>query len=408
MMQINRRKFLKYCIGSAASLGLPLSVVGKLESALAADGAGLPTVVWLAASNCTGCTVSLANRFDGEGPRDIADLLTGTINLAYHPNLMGAAGDLAVQQLRDVTAGAFILVVEGGIPTAFDGYACMLWTANGHDVTAKAAVQELSRKAAGVLCVGTCSSYGGMPSASPNPTGIVSVSELTGLRTVNIPGCPTHPDWIVWTVASLLAGEMPDLDEASRPRALFDRKIHDVCFRKGRGEAKQFGDPVRCLKELGCKGPKTKADCPARKWNSGSNWCLGAGSICIGCTESNFPDEFSPFYKVEYPYHVYEKQSEPPGGDPPDEEPPVQDPVSRLSIRSAEWRRKNDELRVEGDSDAGALVTVSNAETGIVHGVVSAENDGRWRVRVRNVKPAPSRIRATSGKLSRESDVTRR
>jgi Ni,Fe-hydrogenase I large subunit len=33
-MQISRRGFLKYCSGSAAALGLPLSVVGKLEEAL--------------------------------------------------------------------------------------------------------------------------------------------------------------------------------------------------------------------------------------------------------------------------------------------------------------------------------------------------------------------------------------
>ena len=53
-MQISRRGFLKYCIGSAAALGLPLSVVGKLEEALGAVTDGLPKVVWLAGANCTG------------------------------------------------------------------------------------------------------------------------------------------------------------------------------------------------------------------------------------------------------------------------------------------------------------------------------------------------------------------
>ena len=50
------------------------------------------------------------------------------------------------------------------------------------------------------------------------------------------------------------------------------------------------------LKELGCKGPKTKADCYSRYWNSGTNWCIGANAIRIGCTEKGFPDSFSPFY----------------------------------------------------------------------------------------------------------------
>jgi len=67
-MYIGRRDFLKYCIGSAAALGLPLSVLGKLEKALAAEGGELPTVVWLNGANCTGCTVSLANLISETGP----------------------------------------------------------------------------------------------------------------------------------------------------------------------------------------------------------------------------------------------------------------------------------------------------------------------------------------------------
>jgi len=59
---------------------------------------------------------------------DVADLLFNVISLAYHPNLMGGAGDLAVQTLNDAVAGNYILVVEGGIPTAFNGYTCVLWS----------------------------------------------------------------------------------------------------------------------------------------------------------------------------------------------------------------------------------------------------------------------------------------
>ena len=119
-MQISRRGFLKYCIGSAAVPGLPLSVVSKLEEALGAESVGLPKVIWLTGANCTGCKVSLANRINSEGPSDLADLLTGYIDLAYHPNHMGAAGDPAVQRLHEAAAGSFILAVEGSIPTAVD------------------------------------------------------------------------------------------------------------------------------------------------------------------------------------------------------------------------------------------------------------------------------------------------
>ena len=293
-VNVSRRAFLKYCAGSAAALGLDLSTLGALEKALATGGG--PPIIWLAAANCTGCTVSLANRISGTSPKDLGDLLINTINLAYHPNLMGAAGDLAVQTLRKAEAGSFILAVEGGVPTAFDGHTCMLWTENGRDVTAKEAVMTLAPKAKAILSIGVCASFGGISSANPNPTGVKSVKALTGLDTINIPGCPTHPDWVVGTIAKLLAGVTPTLDSSGRPTAFFANKVHDRCPRRDLDWARNFGIDGQCLRGLGCKGPTTRADCPTRKWNNATNWCVGANAICIGCTESGFPDKFSPFF----------------------------------------------------------------------------------------------------------------
>lgn len=307
-MRIGRREFLKYCIGSAAALGLPLSVLGKLEKAFA-EGT-LPTVVWLNGANCTGCTVSLANRFSTQAPTDIADLLVNTIDLAFHPNLMGAAGDLAVDTLIQATSGEFILAVDGGIPTAFGGHSCVVWTENGIEVTALKAVQALAPKAKAVLCIGTCASFGGIPAGNPNPTGIMSVRNASGRSTINIPGCPTHPDWVVWTIAQLLSGATVALDAYGRPATLFGSEnlnVHERCYREDSEEAHTFGQEGLCLKELGCKGPRTQADCPTRKWNSATNWCVGANAICLGCTESGFPDRFSPFYTKSYSYSEYQK-----------------------------------------------------------------------------------------------------
>jgi NiFe hydrogenase small subunit HydA len=396
IMQLRRREFLKYCIGSAATLGLPINIVGKLEEALAADVNNLPTVIWLNGANCTGCTVSLANLIAQEGPKDIADLLTGYIDLAFHPNLMGAAGDLAVEQLNTAAAGDYILAVDGGIPTAFNGHTCMLYTDNGHEVTAKEAVLSLADKAAAILSIGTCASYGGIPGAFPNTTDVVSVGELIGGLTINIPGCPTHPDWVVWTIANLLAGTVPELDDFNRPMELFggeSKIIHKVCPRKGKGETNVFGDDERCLKPLGCKGPNTRADCPTRKWNNGTNWCIGAGAICVGCTESQFPDKFSPFYKVEYSYDEYTK---------PNEEPPPAE--SDLILKKAEWVAEKKELRVEGEANSGSIVTVKNAQTGALLGAVSADGEGKWRFR-QNTNPVPSRVRVESGGATLEKDV---
>jgi len=413
-MQISRRGFLKYCIGSAAALGLPLSVVGKLEEALAAVTDGLPKVVWLAGGNCTGCTVSLANRMGSEGPTDLVDLLTGTIDLAYHPNLMGAAGDLAVQRLRETTAGSFILAVEGGIPTAFGGHTCMLWTEDGVEVTAQDAVRDLASRAAAVISIGTCASHGGIPAAAPNPTGIVSVSELTGLQTINIPGCPTHPDWIVWTIANLLAGEVPTLDSQGRPQALFQSIVHSNCPYRNAEESERFGVAGRCLEDLGCKGKVTRADCPSRKWNGGVNWCIGAGAICLGCTESGFPDRFSPFY--------VEQESDTTDGSGDDSSPDdgtgsdgsdsgSSDDGSgggstiALQVDRADWQNKRQTLVVEGRTAPDAVIIVTGAATGTMFGVVSADSDGRWRFHQEKIAEPPCRVYVEAGSQGQACDV---
>jgi len=287
-MNISRRDFLRLCTASSAALALSPLDIFRLEQALA-NPAG-PSVLWLQGAGCTGCSVSLLNRVAPTAPTTAADLLINTINLAYHPNLMAAAGDTAVAVARQVyNAGGYVLAVEGGIPTAFGGNACWAWAENGHDVTFADAVTSLSSRAAAVLSVGTCAAWGGISAAYPNPTGVKGVSTVLGKATVNIPGCPPHPDWIVWVIAKLLAGTLGRLDSYGRPAALFLKTVHDICPRKDKGETKTYGVDGRCMKELGCKGPDTKADCPTLQWNNGVNWCVDANSLCIGCTNPTFP-----------------------------------------------------------------------------------------------------------------------
>jgi hydrogenase small subunit len=395
-MRVSRRAFLKYCAGSTVALGLPLSILGKLEKALAAGD--LPTVVWLNGANCTGCTVSLANLFNNDRPADIADLLINTIDLVFHPNLMAAAGDDAVQTLKDATTGDFILAIDGGIPTAFNGHTCTLWTDNGQDVTAKDAVTMLAPKAAAILSIGTCACFGGVPSGNPNPTGIVSVSELIGRPTINIPGCPTHPDWVVWTVANLLAGVVPPLDSIGRPAQLYKDTVHNRCPRREREETHTFGRDGLCLEELGCKGPETKADCPIRQWNNATNWCVGANSICLGCTEDGFPDRFSPFYKIG---HDHEESSDSGGTEPdsPDDDGGGDSSNDAgpgpLQITRAEWHVRGARLRAEGKGANGTIVSIENAATGTLLGAVNVDSRGVWKFRLNHPNPVPCGIRVT-------------
>jgi NiFe hydrogenase small subunit HydA len=157
------------------------------------------------------------------------------------------------------------------------------------DVTFAEAVKDLAAHAAKVLCIGTCSSFGGIPAAPPNPTGVVSVKTLTGLSTINIAGCPPHPDWMIWAIVQLLQGKTIPVDANGRPTYIYGQKIHEHCPLEETDEINTFGVPLRCLKELGCRGPEAYANCYSMKWNNKVNWCIGAGAPCLNCTSPSFP-----------------------------------------------------------------------------------------------------------------------
>ncbi|MFB3881226.1 MAG: hydrogenase small subunit [Armatimonadota bacterium] len=287
-MQVSRRDFLRYCGLSAATIGLSAVELGRLESVLANPSA--PSVVWLQGSGCTGCSVSFLNRIATTEPTSAGDLLINHINLAYHPNIMSVPGESAVEVVGDVyQRGNYILAVEGGVPTAYGGATCIAWSYNGQEVTFQQAVRDLSARAAKIVCVGTCAAWGGMAAAPPNPTAVKGVSAVTGRKTINIAGCPPHPDWIFWAVAQLLIGASPSLDSYSRPTAIYGRTVHSQCPRRETEEAETWGVDRRCLEELGCQGPVTRGNCPSVLWNNRANWCCDANALCIRCTEPTFP-----------------------------------------------------------------------------------------------------------------------
>ncbi len=286
-MKISRRDFLRYCGISAAALGLSATDLMKLSEALATTSG--PQVLWLIGSACTGCSVSFLNRISADSPTTAADVLINNINLTYHPTLMAIAGQSAAAVAEQaVLDGGYVLVVEGGVPTAFDGGACIAWTYNGIDVTFADAVTRLSSKAIAVISAGTCAAFGGIPAVS-NATGVQGVSAFTGSQAINVAGCPPHPDWLVWTISQLLLNKPIELDSYGRPTYLFQSTIHDQCPRKDSSKATTYAQDRRCLMNLGCKGPITQGDCPTLKWNNGVNWCVNANSPCIGCTNPDFP-----------------------------------------------------------------------------------------------------------------------
>ncbi len=299
-MDLTRRDFMKATTALAGAMGVSASGLLQLQEAfgLEASSGGVP-VVWLQAQSCSGCSVSLLNSIFYT---TIDDLLVNSLDLDYHPTLMAGYGEAAVAAAEAAyDTGNYVLVVEGAIPIGSRGKYCSLWDGE----TALAGVRRFASKAAFIIGCGTCACYGGMVAGEPNPTRARGLGlRFARQQVINIPGCPPHPDWIVGTIAYIMAnGTAPNLDPYGRPKDYFGMKIHgDDCplidFDKV-DMLSEFG----CLKDLGCKGPKTKADCHLRQWNSGeqggagTNWCMGAGCPCIGCTEPSFPDGMSPFYK---------------------------------------------------------------------------------------------------------------
>jgi len=303
-MPVSRRNFLKFSAGGAAALGLNLLDNPLMKKAFAQAIQETP-VIWLAAGACSGCSVSLLNALS---PR-IQDVLLDQvlpghhISLAFHPTVMAASGDLAMQAMYDTEEKPFILVVEGSITTADGGRHCEVGEHNGHGITGLEHVTRLGRKAKAVIAIGSCASFGGVPKANMNPSGSKGVMEVfraEGITTptINLPGCAAHPDWFIGTVAAVLLGgpESVKVDQHGRPEMFYRKLIHDNCPLRGQFDAgkfaQKFGDEG-CLYKLGCKGPVAYANCPEKRFNSGTNWCIENGHPCNGCVEPEYPYEGS-------------------------------------------------------------------------------------------------------------------
>src|SRR6266511_1610846 len=232
----------------------------------------------------------------------VAELVLGMLSIDYQETIMAAAGHDAEAALDSTVAkGGHLVVVEGSVPTGDGGVYC---TIGGK--TAQQRLKEATKGAAAVVNVGTCSSFGGIPAAAPNPTGAVGVPDLvSGVPVLNLPGCPVNADNLTATLAHYLTfGELPAADDLGRPLFAYGERIHDACPRRGHFDAGQFalewGDEGHrkgwCLYKLGCKGPSTSHNCPSVQWNGSTNWPIGAGHPCVGCSEPFFWDTMTPFY----------------------------------------------------------------------------------------------------------------
>jgi hydrogenase small subunit len=284
----SRRDFLRACIMAAAAVGLTGPAAARVVEA--AVSGKRPSVIWLHFQECTGCTMSLLR----PSHPDLAELILDLISLDYHESLFAAAGHQAETALKSAmaqNAGKYVCVIEGAIPMKDNGIYCMV---GGR--TAIEMAREVAGDAAAVIAIGSCASWGGLPSADPNPTGAVGVSEvIKGKPVVKLPGCPSNPYILLGTVLQYATlGTLPALDKEGRPLFAYGRTVHEHCPRRPHFDAgrfvEEFGDEGHrqgyCLYKLGCKGPATYASCSVNHFCEVTDaWPIGLGHPCFGCTE---------------------------------------------------------------------------------------------------------------------------
>ncbi|MDR2638329.1 MAG: hydrogenase small subunit [Helicobacteraceae bacterium] len=295
---ISRRDFMKWAAGATALLSLPVAFTPLV--ARAAELAGRIPVVWLHMAECTGCSESLLR---SDAPT-IDSLIFDYISLEYHETVMAASGWQAEHNLEEAIKnykGQYILMVEGGIPA---GSSEFYLTVGPQGKKGAEHAREAAANAAAIFAIGTCSSFGGVQAAYPNPTNAQPLSKITNKAVINVPGCPPSEKNIVGNVLHyILFGALPSLDAYNRPKWAYGLRIHDLCERRGHFDAgefvQQFGDEGAkngyCLYKVGCKGPYTFNNCSRERFNQHTSWPVQAGHGCIGCSEPNFWDTMKPF-----------------------------------------------------------------------------------------------------------------
>ncbi len=253
-----------------------------------------PNLVWLELNGCTGNTISM---LDGQDP-DFQYLMTQMTNFIYSNSLIVSEGDQAMDQLFDIIGDEYILAVEGAVSRKDNGLYHIIGRHEGREITGLEAAMRLGERAAHVISVGDCASYGGVSAARPNPSDCTGISAVVSRKVIKLTGCPCHPDWLMGTVAYLILYGEPPLDEVDRPLMFYGITIHDRCPRRSYYDSGIFATKLgeeTCMYMLGCRGPVTQTDCPIRKWNGHVNWPIGDDTPCIGCAQFGFPDAMEPF-----------------------------------------------------------------------------------------------------------------
>lgn len=266
-------------------------------------------ILWLQSGGCGGCSMSVLN---AESPDLYQSLRFNNIQLLWHPSLSEASSEEFLALLDTILNGEIALdalCLEGSVMRGPNGTGRFHMLA-GSGKPMQDILAQLASKARYVVAIGSCAAYGGITMSGDNPGetcglqydgaqpgGLLQAdwSGRGGLPVINIAGCPTHPNWVLDTLAQLAAGEFThsDLDPLQRPRHFTDHLVHHGCTRNEyyeyKASAEQPSDLGCMMENLGCRGTQAQADCNIRLWN-GEGSCLRGGYACINCTAPEFEE----------------------------------------------------------------------------------------------------------------------
>jgi ferredoxin hydrogenase small subunit len=274
-------------------------------------------VLWLQSGGCGGCSMSLlcADTADFQGLlRQIG------VNLLWHPAFSLESGDESLTIMQDCLSGKLplhALCLEGAVLRGPEGSGRFHMLAGTQEPMLKW-VERLSAVAQYVVAVGSCAAFGGITAGGINPTdacglqyegdhpgGVLGAQwrSKTELPVVNVAGCPTHPGWVLETLAAMAQGSLSAeaLDTLARPRFYSDQLVHHACIRNEYYEYKASAhkpSDLGCLMEnMGCKGTQAHADCNIRLWN-GEGSCIRGGYACVSCTAPGFEEPGHAFHQT--------------------------------------------------------------------------------------------------------------
>ncbi len=295
---VSRRDFLSFCALTATMLGL--GPKGMATVAHAMETKPRIPVLWLHGLECTCCSES----FLRSGHPMASEIITSMISLDYDDTIMAAAGDQAEEIVHDIIRdyrGEYILAIEGNIPLANDGMACIV---AGRPFRHQ--FDEAAKHAKAIIAWGTCASSGCVQAARPNPTKATPVHKLVShVPVINVPGCPPIAEVMTGVLSYILTYDrLPELDNQLRPKMFYSQRVHDKCYRRAHFDAGQFvetwdDEGARqgwCLYKMGCRGPTTYNACASMGWNEGTSFPIKSGHGCIGCSEEGYFDR-GPFYE---------------------------------------------------------------------------------------------------------------